>query len=108
MFHANTTATVYRGTTTNEFGDTIDTDTTILTGTRMSIIEQSRTVFVPADNENRVVRFVRGRTLSNVDLREGDRIQDEQTGVVYVVEAVVNPGSPYSSGDVRVNLKYVT
>ena len=108
MFHGNTTVSIMRGTTTDEFGDEKDTLTVIKTGVRASIIEQSRRVFVPADNVDRVVRYVRGRLPSNEDVREGDRILDERSEVTYIVEAVVQPGSPYAHNDVRVDLKHTT
>jgi hypothetical protein len=108
MFHGNTTVSIMRGTETDEYGDVKDTATIIKTGVRASIIEQSRRVFVPADNVDRVVRYVRGRLPSNEDVREGDRLFDERSESTYIVEAVVQPGSPYAHNDVRVDLKYVT
>jgi hypothetical protein len=74
----------------------------------MSIIEQARRVFVPADNQDRIIRFTRGRSPSNVEIREGDRIRNEQNNLTYIVETVVNPGSPYTSGDTRLDLKRVS
>jgi len=108
MFHANTTATVFRGTDTDEYGDTVDVDTVVHSGVRMSIIEQARRVFVPADNQDRVIRFTRGRAPSDITILEGDRIRDERNNLTYIVEAVVNPGSPYTDGDTRVDLKRVS
>ena len=107
-FVGNTTVTVFRGETTDAFGDPVDVNTPIHTGLRFSLIEQTRRVFVPAENQDRVIRFTRGRTQSNIVLVEGDRVFDEQSEITYIVEAVVNPGSPYSSGDTRVDLKHVT
>jgi hypothetical protein len=108
MFHANTIATVYRGTDTNEYGDVIDTNTVVYSGVRMSIIEQARRVFVPADNQDRVIRYTRGRAPSNITIVEGDRIHDERENLTYIVEAVVNPGSAYTDGDNRLDLKRVS
>lgn len=108
MFHANTTASILRGTTVDAYGDVQDTAAVVAAGVRASIIEQTRRVFVPADGVDRVVRHTRGRLPSNTDVREGDRIVDERTDVTYVVEAVVVPGSPYADNDVRVDLKHVT
>jgi hypothetical protein len=108
MFHANTTATVYRGTDTDEYGDTIDTNTIVYSGVRMSIIEQARRVFVPADNQDRVIRYARGRAPSHIIIIEGDRIHDERENLTYIVEAAVNPGSPYTDGDTRLDLKRVS
>jgi hypothetical protein len=108
MFHGNTTVSILRGTTTDAYGDEKDTLTPIKTGVRASIIEQSRRVFVPADNVDRVVRYVRGRLPSNEDVREGDSLFDERSEATYIVEAVVQPGSPYAHNDVRVDLKRTT
>jgi hypothetical protein len=86
----------------------VDVDTVVHSGVRMSIIEQSRRVFVPADNQDRVVHFTRCRAPSDIEIREGDRIRDEQNNRTYIVEAVVNPGSPYTDGDTRMDLKRVS
>jgi hypothetical protein len=74
----------------------------------MSIIEQARRVFVPADNQDRVIRYTRGRAPSNIAILEGDRILDERKTLKYVVEAVINPGSPYTDGDTRLDMKRVS
>ena len=108
MFHANATATVFRGTDTDDYGDAVDVDTVIHSGVRMSIIEQFRRVFVPADNQDRVIRYTRGRAPSNILILEGDRIRDELSNLTYIVEAVVNPGSPYTDGDTRLDMKRVS
>lgn len=109
MFHGNTLISIFRGVTTDLFGDTADDNTTpSVQGVRASIIEQTQRVFVPADGVDRLVRFTRGRLPSNTIILEGDRVYDERADVMYVVEAVINPGSPYSDGDVRVDLKHVT
>jgi hypothetical protein len=108
VFIGNTTVSIYRATQVNTFGDTVDDNTTpVSTGHRCSLIEQNRRSYIPAENQDRVVRFVRGRLLSDVDVREGDRLKDEATNVFYIVETVVNPGSAFSSGDKRVDLKLV-
>lgn len=108
MFHANTVATVWRGTTMDAYGDPVDTQTVVHSNVRMSIIEQARRVFVPADNQDRVIRYTRGRAPSNIEIREGDRIRDTLNSLTYIVEAVVNPGSAYTDGDTRLDMKRVS
>jgi hypothetical protein len=109
MFHANTTAKVFRESDTDAFGDAVDVDTTpVYSGVRMSIIEQARRVFVPADNQDRVIRYTRGRAPSDITILEGDRILDERNNLKYIVEAVVNPGSAYTDGDTRLDLKRIS
>lgn len=108
MFHANATATVFRGTTVDAYGDPVDVNTVVHSGVRMSIIEQARRVFVPADNQDRVIRYTRGRAPSNIEIREGDRIRNDRDNLIYIVEAVVKPGSPYTDSDTRLDMKRVS
>jgi len=106
-FVATTTVSIFRGTIADEYGDDKDADIPIATEVPASIIERSRRAFVPVDGQDRVVRYARGRFSPAQDIREGDRVRDKN-GVTYVVEETVNPGSPYSAGQLRAEMKRVS
>ena len=82
---ATTTVSILRGDETNDYGDTVDSDTAIYTGIPAAIHEQNRRVFLPAEQAYRIVRFYTGRLPSNTDVVKNDRIKDERTGHVYLV-----------------------
>lgn len=105
---ATTTVSIYRGTTTDTFGDEVDDNSTpAATGVTASLLEQSRRVFVPAENRMTVVRIVTGRLTSGVDVQEADRLKDERTEKVYLVEAVSAPQSPIGKADIKLDLRRI-
>ncbi|MFF8482332.1 hypothetical protein [Streptomyces antibioticus] len=105
---ASTTITVYRGTTTDAWGDEADTDTPVLTGVVASITEQSRRVTTRDDPTPRIVRYAVGRVTAGTDISDQDRIRDERTGAVYIVEAVSSMSSPVVAADLRLDLRRTT
>lgn len=88
---ATTTATLLRGGDTNPLGDAVAVDTPVngFEGVPCSIVERTRSVFDPASSAWRVVtyhvaRFVPGK----FDAVAGDRVRDESTDRVFVVQRV--------------------
>lgn len=105
---ATTTMTVLRGTTTDGFGDEVDLDTPVYTGLPFSLIEQSRRVSDPATGTPRIVRVVYGRTNAGTDLLTADRLRDERTGSVYVINAVTQQAGVGGTPDLRIDMERVT
>lgn len=105
---ATTTVTVLRGTATDEFGDEVDTDTPLYTKVPFSLIEQNRRVFDPVTGTPRTVRVAYGRTNAGTPLLTADRLRDERTGSVYVINAVTQQAGVGGSPDLRVDLERVT
>ncbi|MFI5473206.1 hypothetical protein ACIA6D_23570 [Streptomyces cacaoi] len=105
---ATTTVTVYRGTTTDAYGDEQDTDTPHATGIVAAITEQSRRVTTRDDPTPRIVRYAVGRVTAGTDIVDQDRLRDERTGAVYIVEAVSSMNSPVVAADVRLDLRRTT
>jgi hypothetical protein len=97
MFTPTTVVDVLRGTTTNEYGDTIDANTVAISGLPMSIIEQSRKVYGPNVSQDRVVRTHKGRAAKGSGLLKGDRLRDRNGGQVYVIAEVYQQANPYWS-----------
>jgi hypothetical protein len=107
-FRATTTVSVYRGTTTNDYGDQVDTTTTpVYTGVPASLIQTSRRQRNPSSGEVRIVHTVRGRLPSNRTVLKGDRLKDERTGRFLVIEEVNEPpADPGFSRDLSLILSY--
>jgi hypothetical protein len=105
---ATTTVTVYRGTTTDAYGDEQDTDTPVHTGIPASIVEQSRRVTTRDDPTPRIVRYTVGRVTAGTDITDQDRLKDERTGAVYIVDAVSQMTSAAVAADLRLDLRRTT
>lgn len=96
---------ILRGETTDGYGDPADTDTAVATGVPVSIIEQAKRVYLPAENRLTTVRMFTGRARPDVDVREGDRLR---AGVsIYLVEGVSAPASPVGPSDKRLDLRRI-
>jgi hypothetical protein len=105
---ATTTISVLRGTTTDGYGDPADGSTAVATGVVASILEQRQRTTTPVDGQPRVVRYFTARVPHGTDVRAGDRIKDEQTLTVYIVDTVTTPASPVRGPEVRLDLRRVT
>ena len=105
---ANTTLSVLRGTTTDEFGDDADNSTVVASGIPCSLIEQIRQAYTPENPTPRVVRYSIGRVNADTDIRESDRVKDERTNRTYIVQAVSQTGGLGMVNDLRLDLKYTT
>jgi hypothetical protein len=105
---ATTTLTVLRGTTTDAYGDEQDTDTVVATGVVASLTEQSRRVTTRDDPTPRVVRYAVARVTAGTDITDQDRVRDERTGAVYIVDAVSQMANPAVAADLRLDLRRTT
>lgn len=105
---ATTTIAVLRGTSTDGYGDEIDTDTPVRTGIPASLIEQTRRVTTRDDPTPRIVRYAVGRVTAGADITDQDRVRDERTGAVYIVDAVSSMNSAAVAADLRLDLRRTT
>lgn len=92
-FRANTTVSILRGGSTDDFGDVVDDPVTVRRRVPASIVEQSRRVFLPAEGAFRVVRTLAGRVPAGTDVLKSDRIKDERTSQIYLVEELSQPAT---------------
>lgn len=106
---ANTTVTVLRGTTENQFGDTIDDNTPFITGLPATLIETGKQVQDPSTPTPRTIRQIYCSVPQYAGVLNTDRIKDESTGDVYIILSVTTPpttiGAPV---DTVLQLKRVT
>lgn len=106
---ATTTVSILRGTSTNGYADEVDEPTPIYTKIPASIIEQNRRTYLPAEGAVRVVRSTRCRLTAGTDVLKSDRILDELTNAVYVINDLnSSPGSPVHMPDIILELSRTT
>ncbi|MCX4504566.1 hypothetical protein OOK53_18940 [Streptomyces anulatus] len=103
-----TTISVLRGTVLDEFLDEADTTTVVATGVPASLIEQTRRPYTPDNPTPRVIRYSIARLSSDADIRESDRIKDESTNRIYIIEAVSSTTGFGMCNDLRLDLKQTT
>lgn len=107
---ASTTVAIMRGTTTNAWGDVVDDDsvTPVATGVLASLAITNTTRNNPDSQDIRTLRTYSCAMQSDVDVRETDRLLDERTGRIYVVESVTAPPGPALTADLDLVLSLVS
>lgn len=105
---ATTRLTVLRGTTVDAYGDEQDTDTAVAVSVPASLTEQSRRVTTRDDPVPRIIRYTIARVSAGTDIRDQDRVRDERTGVVYIVDAPSSMANPVLAVDLRLDLRRTT
>lgn len=100
-------ATVYRGQTTDSFGDRDNGGTVVVSNIPASIEETSSSVFDHATSTPRQIRMVAGLVSSRHDVQVDDRIHDDTNGVWYVVRNVTRARAPGHTPDLELDLKRV-
>lgn len=103
-----TTVAILAGGSSSPWGDDIEGTEPRATGIPAAIHEGAIKVTTESDPQARAVRFYTGRLPHGTALANNERLQDEQTGAVYVVDAVTTPVNPALPQDVRVDLRRVT
>lgn len=104
---ANCTISVLRGTTTDVWGDTVDSSAVVNQAVPAFIVVKSRTVYDPSTQSPRVVQTIIGAIGSDVDVRDTDQILDETHGVTYSVESVTQPLAAGITPDQTLELRRV-
>lgn len=105
--HPTTTVSVLRGEMTDDYGDPVDNDDSVLAGVPIAITEYQQRVFVAAEQRLTIVRQMWGRVRPGFDIREKDRLRDERTGRVYLVETISQPDVPTNRADMRISLRRI-
>jgi hypothetical protein len=96
---------VLRGSALNEYGDEIDGTGVASADILGSVIERSKQVFNPDDGRVATIRFLIGRFPSNSDIQDGDRIKDQKTGEIFVVESLARPTNAVVKSDIVADLR---
>lgn len=101
-----TTVSILGGAQTNDdLGDPVESQTVLAAGVPASIMEQAHRTTTPNTMEPRTVRFYTGRVPHGTVVSSSNRILDERTGDIYVIDAVANVASPIATNDVRLDLR---
>lgn len=106
-FLPTTTVTILRGSpTTDSFGDLAPSTTEVATTLPAHVIEDRQTRYRPAEERGGVVETYTIRLRSTADVREGDRVEDDHTGRIYLVQSVVKQHTSVGSalGDLDLRL----
>lgn len=108
-FRPTTTCTLLRTPqgVVDEYGDPVDDDTEVAVGVPVSILQQGVRQFLPAEGRYTNVTTYTARLRGDVDVRERDRVRDERTGAVYMVEGIVQPQDPHGVAAIRLDLRKV-
>jgi hypothetical protein len=104
---ANCTASILRGSTEDEFGQQVDSNTVVTSGITAQITERGRTVQDTNTLTPRTVRDVRGIVPSGTDIRQGDQLRDDTNSRTYLVVEVIRPGNLGVTRDVELQLRQV-
>lgn len=102
---ATTTITIYRGQDTDEWGDTIDTDTVSASGIPAALSEQSQYFRQEVTTQPRNFRYARLRVGAEVDIQYNDRIYDEVTGWIWTIRNLSKYQNPVRKQDTRADLQ---
>jgi hypothetical protein len=105
---ASCTASILRGTSVDQFGDTVDTGTVIATGVPFLIEDVNQRVFDPATQQPRIVRAIEAVCQSNVDVKPGDQVRDDTNNVLYLVNDVTQKYGAAWTPDLDVDLTRIT
>lgn len=106
-FVATTTVSVLSGSTTDEWGYEQDGDTVSQTGIPMAITEKRRTVVDPSSSQPTTVRWFVGRCRPNAVIAENNRLRDERTGYIYIINQVTYGTSLAQTHDLVLDLTRV-
>lgn len=109
MFLANCKVSILRGTVTDAWGDQQDRDEAVHTGIPASIRLMRSTVTTLSDDRPQQVGILVGRVPAGTDIKNEDRLQDENTGEVYIVDAVqLQAQSAILNSGTRLDLRRVS
>lgn len=110
MENLQTTAvSILRGTTSDAYGDEADDNTAAYQNVPASIVEgTAKTVLDPSTQAARTVRAITAVLPSWADVLNTDRIQDQATGTLYIIESVTAQPSLGYPPDTILTLRRVT
>jgi hypothetical protein len=103
-----TTVTILGGNTESDYGDVLDSDEPAGSGIPASIIEGRQVVATESDAQARIIRYYTGRLPAGTVVSDTNRLKDERTDEIYVIDNVTVPHNPIIPQDVRLDLRRIT
>jgi hypothetical protein len=104
-FLATSTFSILRGSYQSPTGDQVDSDDAVQHGIPGSVREVRSDETTISDGMPRQIRYLVGRFAADVDVRHEDRILDENTGAVYLVDGISEPGFAFFNVDKVLELR---
>lgn len=109
MFYPTTTVTVLAEETGEDaYGDPIDVYKAVRFNLPAHIWEESQLVNSPATGQATTVRTMKGVVSDATQLKSGERLKDENSGAVYVIEHVRILSSPFSGAPQQIEMSLVS
>lgn len=110
MIATPTTTVTILGSETSQtdFGDVLDSDTPAGTGIPANIMEGRVVVATESDQQARVIHYYTARLPNGTVVTGSNRLRDDVTGEIYVIDYVTRPANPVIPQDVRLDLRRVT
>ena len=87
----NAVISLLRGTTSNQFGDTVDSNVPVITDLPVTLIETGKSVQDPSTPTPRTIRQIYLNIPQWTGILNTDRILDQATGDIYIVISVTKP-----------------
>ncbi len=104
---ATTTVSIYRGQSTDDWGDPIDNDTPVASGVLASILEQKIYAQPEVTTQPHNYRYARLRVRKGIDVQTNDRIHDERLNQTWVITNISQYQNPVVGQDNRIDLMFV-
>lgn len=108
---ATTRAELLRGGATDPLGDDVDVNTPVEGregNFAISLVERSKGVQDAESGTWRSVSYVEGKVQVRLDIRDGDRLRDKRTGIVYsIIETTDTPRSLAGGSSTTLDLRQV-
>jgi hypothetical protein len=109
MFFANRKVSILRGTTTDPWGDPKDRDEAVHTGIPASVMLVRSAITTVSDGRPQQVGFLVGRVPAGTDILNEDRLKDESSGEIFIVDAVnLQAQSAILDSGIRLDLRRVS
>lgn len=105
---ATTTISILRGAAADDYGDQEDTERTVASRIPASLLERTRTIRRYDSTTPERVKSITGRVGSGTDVQLEDRVRDERTSTIYIVDDVIQQqGLMGHTPDIRLDLRQV-
>ena len=104
VFIPNARITITRGTFLSADDDEADSRMPVAIDIAASLVEKTTTVASPETGRSVDVEYVEGFVKSNIDVKKGDRVQDQRTGLVYTVDGRTQ-SAILGVGDIRLKMR---
>lgn len=109
MWLATHRVSILRGTITDQFGDEKDRNDPVHSHVPASIRTVRNAITTIAEGRPQQVATLVGRVPAGTDIQPQDRLQDERTGVIYIVDGIdLDATSPVMDNGIRLDLRRVT